>query len=60
MPRDIFSIEGAVAFDVHDLGDGGTEVVGSSVVYGQMFDWGKGRAFLRQILDRTAEFAQRL
>ncbi len=60
MPKDILSLGGKVEFDVMDLGEDGTEVIGASEIKGQMFAWGKGKRTLNGVLDEAERMARRL
>ncbi|MEO3414780.1 hypothetical protein AAFO92_09005 [Roseovarius sp. CAU 1744] len=60
MPSDILSTGGRVEFDVVDLGQDGTEVIGASEIKGQMFAWGKGKRTLNGVLDEAERMARRL
>lgn len=60
MPKDILSLGGKVEFEVIDLGENGTEVIGASEIKGQMFAWGKSKRMLNAVLNEAERMARRL
>lgn len=60
MPKDFFSLGGAMQFDVIEEREGSIRVVAVTEIKGQMFDWGKGKRALRDVLGKTEQFARRL
>jgi hypothetical protein len=59
LAQDMLSSRGTLAFDLHDLGPAGTEVVGATVIPGQMFAWGKGQRALSDQFARAEAMMRR-
>lgn len=60
LPKDFRSLGGALRFDVVEEGPGRIQVAGESEIKGQMFDWGKGKQALNDVLAKTDMLASRL
>lgn len=60
LPVDWFSLGGQLTFDVTDEEAAGTRVAAASEVRGQLFDWGKGKRALAEILDQADGYLRRL
>jgi hypothetical protein len=55
MPTDIFSLGGSLQFEIVDEG-AQARVLGSSEVRGQLFDWGKGKRNLNEVIRKTEDY----
>jgi len=60
LPTDIFSLGGTLFFEIVEESASRVRVIGSSEIKGQMFDWGKGKRGLQDVLDKIEHYGNLL
>lgn len=60
LPGDLFAPGGTLQLDLAEADTGWIRLAGTSEVRGQLFDWGKGKRALNDVLSKTRDFAARL
>lgn len=56
MNADFFSLGGVMLFQVHEISPVHTKVIGQAEIKGQLFDWGKMKRAMKQVLEKTSHF----
>lgn len=60
LARDLLSRGGTLQFDLIERAPGAIEIAGASEIKGQIYDWGKGKRALAEVMAKMETFARRL
>lgn len=60
LPTDVFSLGGSLFFEIVEESASQIRIIGSSEIKGQMFDWGKGKRTLRDVLEKIEHYSNLL